>query len=95
MQRPNRRIAVLFCVSQAMMSGLETTAVMLTACQTYAVRCSQVVLPCCHCSAHQTGQHNTKIAPNTPGGAGGGGGWHRALLVGSVSLWRRLLASRP
>ena len=26
---------------------------------------------------------------------GGGGGWHKALVVGSVSLWRRLLASRP
>ena len=24
----------------------------------------------------------------------GGGGWHKALVVGSVSLWRRLLASR-
>ena len=29
-----------------------------------------------------------------PGG-GGGGHWHKALGVGSVSLWRRLLASRP
>ena len=26
--------------------------------------------------------------------SGGGGGWHKALVVGSVSLWRRLLASR-
>ena len=26
---------------------------------------------------------------------GGRGGWHKALVVGSVSLWRRLLASRP
>ena len=26
--------------------------------------------------------------------AGGGGGWHKALVVGSVILWRRLLASR-
>ena len=26
---------------------------------------------------------------------GGGGDWHKALVVGSVSLWRRLLASRP
>ena len=25
----------------------------------------------------------------------GVGGWHKALVVGSVSLWRRLLASRP
>ena len=25
---------------------------------------------------------------------GGGGCWHKALVVGSVSLWRRLLASR-
>ena len=25
----------------------------------------------------------------------GGGGWHKALMVGSVSLWRRLLASHP
>ena len=25
----------------------------------------------------------------------GGGVWHKALVVGSVSLWRRLLASRP
>ena len=25
---------------------------------------------------------------------GGGGVWHKALVVGSVSLWRRLLASR-
>ena len=25
----------------------------------------------------------------------GGGGRHKALVVGSVSLWRRLLASRP
>ena len=24
----------------------------------------------------------------------GWGGWHKALVVGSVSLWRRLLASR-
>ena len=24
----------------------------------------------------------------------GGGGWHKASVVGSVSLWRRLLASR-
>ena len=24
----------------------------------------------------------------------GGGGWHKALVVGSVGLWRRLLASR-
>ena len=24
-----------------------------------------------------------------------GGGWHKALVVGSVSLWRRLLASHP
>ena len=28
------------------------------------------------------------------GEKGGGGGWHKALVVGSVSLWRRLLASR-
>ena len=28
-------------------------------------------------------------------GDGGLGGWHKALVVGSVSLWRRLLASRP
>ena len=26
---------------------------------------------------------------------GGGGGWHKALVVSSVSLWRRLLASCP
>ena len=26
---------------------------------------------------------------------GGGGGWHKALVVGSVSLWRRVLASHP
>ena len=25
----------------------------------------------------------------------GGGGWHKALVVGSVSLWRPLLASGP
>ena len=25
---------------------------------------------------------------------GGEGGWHKALVVGSVGLWRRLLASR-
>ena len=25
---------------------------------------------------------------------GGGGGWHKVLVVGSVSMWRRLLASR-
>ena len=32
----------------------------------------------------------------TPDGAAGSGGvWHKALVVGSVSLWRRLLASRP
>ena len=30
-----------------------------------------------------------------PPGSLGGGGWHKALVVGSVSLWRRLLASRP
>ena len=29
------------------------------------------------------------------GVVGGGGGWHKALVVGSVSLWWRLLASRP
>ena len=29
------------------------------------------------------------------GEGGGGGGWHKALVVDSVSLWRRLLASRP
>ena len=28
-------------------------------------------------------------------GGGRGGGWHKALVVGSVRLWRRLLASRP
>ena len=28
-------------------------------------------------------------------GRGGGGVWHKALVVGSVSLWPRLLASRP
>ena len=33
--------------------------------------------------------------PTMGGGPGGGGGWHKALVVGSVSLWRRLLASRP
>ena len=33
------------------------------------------------------------LVPFTPNG--GGGGWHKALGVGSVSLWRRLLASRP
>ena len=27
--------------------------------------------------------------------AGGWGGWHKALVVGSVSPWRRPLASRP
>ena len=27
-------------------------------------------------------------------GRGGRGVWHKALVVGSVSLWRRLLASR-
>ena len=32
---------------------------------------------------------------NMRGGGGGGGCWHKALVVGSVSLWRRLLASRP
>ena len=33
---------------------------------------------------------------NTGGGGGRGRGvWHKALVVGSVSLWRRLLASRP
>ena len=29
------------------------------------------------------------------GPRGGGEGWHKALVVGSDSLWRRLLASRP
>ena len=29
------------------------------------------------------------------GGWGRGGIWHRALVVGFVSLWRRQLASRP
>ena len=37
---------------------------------------------------------------HTPAGfldnaSGLGGVWHKALVVGSVSLWRRLLASRP
>ena len=30
-----------------------------------------------------------------PGTAAGGGVWHKAFVVGSVSLWLRLLASRP
>ena len=30
----------------------------------------------------------------TQRGSRRGGGWHKALVVGSVSLWRRLLASR-
>ena len=46
--------------------------------------------------------HNAKsppLPPPRPQGAYGQqlvgeGGWHKALVVGSVSLWRRLLASR-
>ena len=37
-----------------MMSGFESTSVILTSCQTSSVQCSQFGLPCCHCSAHQT-----------------------------------------
>ena len=37
-----------------------------------------------------TGQPRTVLA-----NGGEGGGWHKALVVGSVSLRRRLLASRP
>ena len=36
--------------------------------------------------------HSAKYG--VPRGVGGGGAWHKALVVGSVSLWRRLLASR-
>ena len=39
-------------------------------------------LPPCEVYVHKTGPK-------------GGGGWHKALVVGSVSLWRRILASRP
>ena len=35
------------------------------------------------------------VATSKEGLGGGGGGWHKALVVGSASLWRRLLASRP
>ena len=35
--------------------------------------------------------HDPDRTPDWPGG--GGGVWHKALVVGSVSLWRRLLAS--
>ena len=38
-------------------------------------------------------RRNGAEGPITLGG--GGGGWHKALGVGSVGLWRRLLASRP
>ena len=33
------------------------------------------------------------LRDDSTGSAAGGGGWHKALVVGSVSLWRRLLAS--
>ena len=35
-------------------------------------------------------QGSAPIAEGPPGAV-----WHKALVVGSVSLWRRLLASRP
>ena len=38
----------------AMMSSFELTNIILTSCQTYSVQCSQIVLPCYHCSANQT-----------------------------------------
>ena len=41
------------------------------------------VLPCCT-AAQTRSDHRVCVW----------GGWHKALVVGSVSLWRRLLASR-
>ena len=35
------------------------------------------------------------LTPGPPVGSVEGGVWHKALVVGSVSPWRRLLASRP
>ena len=48
---------------------------------------------------HREGSQHARVAHHTGwvGGRGsleGGGGGHKALVVGSVSLWRRLLASR-
>ena len=46
-------------------------------------------------------QTSRAVAPPRPpcgvrrGAREGGGGWHKAWVVGSVGLWRRLLASRP
>ena len=37
-----------------MTSGVEWPSTILTSCQTHSVRCSLIVLPCCHCSANQT-----------------------------------------
>ena len=44
-----------------------------------------------HCGRHQD-RANVLAQPCV---RGGGGGWHKAWVVGSVSLWRRLLAFRP
>ena len=38
---------------------------------------------------------NSEVTVPPHGEGGGGGGLHKALVVGCVSLWRRQLASRP
>ena len=45
--------------------------------------------------AEHPGPRQRQSGAGPIGDTGGGGGWHKALVVGSVSLWRRLLASRP
>ena len=73
-----------------------------TACTTVAERLAQRLGN--GCGLLQNGWHRPADPRTSPesvarraDGArvGGGGGWHKALVVGSVSLWRRLLASRP
>ena len=37
----------------SMTSGFESSSMTLTSGHTHSVRCSQIVVPCCHCSANQ------------------------------------------
>ena len=49
----------------------------------------------CHPSASSRGVTSGVMSTKVHIGQSTGGGWHKALVVGSVSLWQRLLASRP
>ena len=48
-----------------------------------------------HREVPSVGSYLTSPALSLQPAGPGGGGWHKALVVSSVSLWRRLLASRP